>query len=795
MWLWKNMTDKINPIKTLIKPTKTIKLDLVTCIDLSGSTGFTDNFSHDGKPFSEIYAQAIHSLLVDIKYETNIVVWSNQAREVTGTEKEIVTQCVNNMIPMTDQIEGMNEGTCPQNIIPLIKNRNCIIVTDGEIGDAALRIIKQSLDIQCGNIYLIIVPHIDSYKKLYAAGDHENNVTDNINISIPQAFSTKLTAVFVWNYNKKTFDLVKELLAPSLSVDVKIADLVNIVTPVYNKSDMIVNYKGIFHTFNFDELINFCSKALSIEDVKYLYEYQIHMAIRQNGSEGQKDMWNAVVKKMYVESFNTYLKDNPVPESVVESDFKLYIKNKKAKVNKEKEFDATLGCMIKKLYIDKVVGEMKTIGSARQEQTRLNVATFQKMNVNDKIQSLAKYLLKGVCSICDDETNVFSVINIPTDLSSELRTCNKTISFAGKKGKTQTKKVIDIVRTRKVLSENKPHLHYTQMCETCSQEAITQLKHYGDLEYGITKFIPQNIDATGVKNRLYIVPLIDKAFINTSCDPNAPYLSGARQMFRGLISLLFGLEPASQDCGLAALTFLTSLSNADNASTVYHNQLSIIRGGSQDKYPGTIGRLFEPSVTKIGKDNLTMISIVYEVIDKIDELRSMVNPSSAKLLLLCNIERRVAVLRNAGLVRDRAIVKLDSLLGFVKDAVTLNEFTLRNCVEFDIMDADVCVLKACTTVKDFITNNQQSYMRMLATFLNKYLRLKLVEYSDECIRNLLVANDIDTISGLLDMDKIHLRNYIKLANMEEKEFVDLLPTIINSLINTDDPLDTILSFV
>lgn len=763
----------------------TIKLNTSVCIDLSGSTTFKENLSHDNKTFSEIYCEALQKLYKELDI-TNVqnIGWSDNAKILVGEDNVKTICCIENLIELAEEIEGMSGGTFPEKLIPLLENKIGIIVTDGCINVSSLEYIKQNID-NLGPIYLVIIPHIDSHKELYSGPKDEflNDYRTNVNISIPQAFSQKLGSVFIYNYNYKTFDRINELTAPWSNVELK--DIQNMNCPNFSSTHIPIMSNGNTYTCDLVNLLKCDINVFNEEFIDYMITLNLKDSIRQNATQKQKDDWNNLIKHIYVYHFNimfdSLVLDKPIITETDFAKFNQFIQTKKKKQSVEQIFCQKLGKKIQSLYVDKTVGEMTTIGSAKVVQTQLNVSQFKTMNIENKLACISPSLIKDVCSICMEETNVFSILSIPCDLIKELTTCTYNISV-GKKG--AIKKMINVNKMREVLEANRPFYHYTKLCSECANHAEQMLKHNSDPEYGITKLIPQNTKENGeISSRLVLYPLIDPQYMNTTCNPNTDILSFARQWFRGIIANFVGIEPASQECLLCCLMFLTCISNESNALTIYANQLSLIRGGANDKYGATIGRLFELNNAPINKENLIIISIVQEVIEKAN---IPINDQNIKLLLLCLIEKRFIMTKNINNIKNIICAKLDKLI--------INIITNKHVEEQDVIDFGINLemLQKYNNISDIKTDPH--YTECCLNYMKVKYNMKIFNF-DDCVKNLSEAITINDIAYNLGIDITYLTNIVKKLAYSDSQFINITKDFINALITSSNTIQTIVSFI
>lgn len=779
--------DNLSNIKKFITNIQKKQYKPIVCIDLSGSTVFNNITSHDNQTFDNIYAQALKEL--PLENDDDIIFWSTTAREVI--DKEPIYMAINNCIPLANQISDMNGGTSPENIIPLIHDRMSIIVTDGDIGPSSLSSVKINLQkYETGPIFLVIIPHINNYKDLYQNNEKEEETKDKINITIPQAFSQKLAGVFVWSYKRKKYEIISQLSMPWLC-DITIDNIKKLKFPINKTGDITIKVGEDYKNFNLPEFLKFASNNIKNFDeisIKYLTQIGISSIIKQNGSLEQKNTWNEIIKKLYLSYFDIMyesLNKDKVsnPEDLSDRDkFEEFIKKNKYKINVEKEYNKGIGGEIQRLYVEKTVGEMTSIGSAKVIQTQMNVSNFQSMSIDNKLKSISSILIKDICGICNEDKNVFSVINFPIELITEIKNCTYNIEVRNK-NKTITKKLINFNQLRSVLDGNKPSYHFIKMCDECSNHAITMLRHSSDPEYGITKLIPHNYSGSTVYNRLMLCPFISPNSINESCNPNIDQLSYARQWFRGIISKMLEIDVASQECLTACLIFLTSIANEDNANIIYANQLSLIRGGKFDRYPQTIKRLFKPDASKISNENMIIISTMYDVIQK---AKIPILPECTKLILLCLVERKVNVIIHANKIKSNAEQKLNTVLSQIISKHTVDQIILN---KFGIDINEVKSFDSLISIK-----SSDLYKKYFVKYLSENIDIQHIVNVDSHINNILQSVNINQIAIALGLSKEYLSGIVNNCGMSESSLVEMIKSFTRDLQNSEDHNKTIVNY-
>jgi len=797
---WSNMklnkNIKTNNFDNLFHKVNNVS-SIIVAIDSSGSTTFTNSKSYDGMNFSQIYAYALNYLhteiLPSLKMGYDIYGWSNRVKKFTDDEVCKYISCIEIGAAFAEQIVDLNGGTQPSGLIPFMNNAATILVTDGEIEQSEVQKIQTRIkSVSSGPVFLVIIPHIDSYKKMYEK-EVEANAIDSINITIPQAFAEKLGTVIIWNHKKKIYEAIKELTAPWLLQTLDFNDLTSLFSgniPLIKQNDYLIKINDTFKTFSIENLIDFIihNKTDSIEEIiEKLISYKISESIIQQGNVLDKQKYNAMCMTLFNKGMNDHM-NSYVEESLETTDLleliKQSAKNNNIKKKLEQEYIQKYKAIFNKLMIDKTVGEVNNIAAAKTLQTRDNVKNFQAMAVNDKLAEISQVLPVADCTICSTNTNIFKTINIPNNFFTYVSTCINSREVKAKKNKTRILKTLDITAFKNCLIAHKPTLHCLDICSNCANIAINRAKRLDDPEYGITNVIPQNIVNGVVQNRLMLLPLIDPAQINEYCNPNIPNLSFCRQIMRGFISKYTGLEVAGQDTMIALLMFLTALAHdKDSATLVYASQLSVLRGGANDRFNETVGRLFKPTLTPISSSILAQIMAVENVI----ELAEMnVLPASRKLLLFCLIERIISPLLHAMNYRNKSTTELINLLshknqendnklissyGFTQNE--LNELIV-NLENFDV-----------SKFNDKIAYNIQK----------KGIQIDKMIHSENNLKNILASTNLNDLADNLDLDQEYFKNIIAKSDISEAEFINVIPKFITSLVNSKGNDDNIASII
>lgn len=788
-----NIPQKIVPFDSLFMKPNEEKQKIASCIDMSGSTIFDSNKAFDGSSFKEIYVGAIHTL-DNVLPEHEVIAWSSIAKPLNGVELDKYNNAVKNKIPFTDQIDGMNGGTEPATILPFVKGKTVVLVTDGSITPNSIAMIQQKVPTSgIGNVYLIIVPHIDEYKDMYS--DKQNIEIDprnNIKLSIPQAFSNRLATVIIWNYRKKAFELIPELSAPWIDVTKPFHEQMNITMPIVHPGEFIVKPGDQYKTFKLDKLVEWLNTNPVDENiVKKLSDYGIKSAIRQQASEQQKNTWNTCIQMIYTkaleEKIKKEFKEAPIPDDLPMFDkLKMITQNENQKKHIEDKYRDEFGKMCGDLLIDKVVAEMGNIAQAKAVQTAQNVANFKQMKTEDKFSQLAPSLPVDECGMCGNNTNIFKTVSIPTKLIVQLKLCNQEKVVPGKKGKQQTVKSLNLDAMRLALEQYPPKLHYMNLCSGCCNMCIKNCRENTDPTFGITNLFPQNkeINEQGIqviKERLVIFPFVAHDQITDTNDPNQANLSFARQWLRGYLSDTIGLDPASDSTLLSALLFTSSLAtNKDNATLMFATQKSLLRGGKNDRYRSSAGRLFKPIADPLSSEILTFITIVQDTVEKMEV---QMDPASTKLLLLCLLERKVSRLIDAKKHKETAVAKLNETLHKIHRGA---DAPMKD--KFGITDQDVVTFKTFESVNGYTEAKPDDVTRFITYYLihTANTNLQQVSNDEKNLMNLLQATNIQDAAGALYMHEDYLNKTIKRANMTFEDFMVLIPKYVGDLANNQD---------
>jgi hypothetical protein len=774
--------------------------DVSLCIDCSGSTLFNSAKSFDNRNFSEIYADALQQLDTELSALTkdyDVVCWSSKAVKLSPDEKIVYKSLVQSKTPIAAQIPDMNRGTEPQTILCHTNNKTTILVTDGEIGDGQMFMIKSMLaqpEYAIGAVFLIIVPHIDSYKGMYS-NTIESSAKDSIRLSIPQAFSERLATVIIWNHKMQKFEMIQELTANWVDSTKSLATLINSPTPVVPNGEFLIKTPSSYKSFSLQKLLTWLKEStIDSTTITNLINLGVTFAIRQQASQQQKDQWNMMIQNIFNKLLADKIKydyvEQPVPIDLpMLEKIKIVAKNEYEKSKLEKLHRSALSDLCGQLLVDKTVSEMKNVAASKSVQTTNNVAQFNSMSQQDKLAEIAPALTVGECSICNNMTNIFKTVSIPAKLMGKLALCCDERQTKGKKGRIQTIKTLNIDLMKAALDEEKARFHFIGLCASCATLTLKQGRMAGDPDNFVSNLIPQNqvydpvSGSTVVKDRLFMCPLIAASKMDPICDPNESKLSFSRQWLRGFISKVVGLDPASVECMNACLLFLSSLAiDNETASIVYPTQVSLLRGGRVDRYRDTIGRLFNPVVTKISSEVINTISLVCDTIEHMD-IKDKIHPESNKLLLLCLIERKVRILVNAK--EQRA--KVEAKLGDILQCLANDKTNHIDQSKFGITDVLAESIKAVSSSEDYITANPDKYTLFIATFLQNHMNVNLdsLVYHEKSLMRVLTATNPEEVSAALNLNNEYMCRMIERSNMTVTQFVEMLPKFINVLATSE----------
>lgn len=798
-----NTPPKIATFNHLFTVPNQEKQELALCIDGSGSTLFDQTRSHDNKSFSEIYAEALLVLTNQIPNH-KVICWSSTAKYLVGDELQQYESAIQNRVPIAQIISGMNGGTDPQHILPLIKNRTSILVTDGDITDQAIAAMRNKIPASgIGSVFLIIVPHIDQYKNMY--NDNKNvevSTKDSIRLSIPQAFSERLATVIIWNYRKKVFELIPELTAPWVDQTKSLFDLLDNPVPVMAPGEFLTKCGNQYKSFSLPNLIDwFKNNNVDEDTIEKLVEMDITSAIRQQASAQQRDAWNLCIQNTYNKILNQKMKSDfveiPVPENATMIDrIKITTQNDRAYKKLEATHSQKLGVICAKLSIGQTVSEMKNVGAAKSKQTIANVAAFSTMKQEDKLAEISSALPQGDCSICGEHTHVFKTVSVPAKLLLQFSLCQYEKQVQRKKNQMQTIKILDLEALKVALETYSPKLYFMDLCTGCTNTALTKAKLPSDPENCVTGLVPQNqiIDAQGHKvitERLFVCPFIRGDLILDSCDPNDSRLSFARQTLRGFISKAINLDPAGQDCLTASLMFLSAMANnKESAQLIFPNQKSLLSGGKNNKYPDSVGRLFKPTTGKISAQTLSMIAIVENVI----ELAEIpVLPESTKLLLLCLLERKVTILITAQKQRTIVYRKLTTVL----DEIRTNGDS-KEKEKFGISAFMLEGIQKSTNNKVYGDENKQLFDTFIATYFQNVMgwNVQSIADNEKHLLQTLNATNVKEVATALNLNEDYLQKMIERSKMTSVDFMHLIPAFVNALVNhSGDKTDVMMKFI
>lgn len=791
--LAKKAPPKVEAIDSLFSESKQRKQEIVFAVDGSGSTLYEENRSYDGKTFQMIYAEAIKNLynLLPKNNSNTIVCWSSIAKQLGDANNELImfNNAIQNDIPIAKVISGMNGGTSPRTILGYTDEKICVLVTDGDIGPQEIQALKMQIpQTKLGPVFLVIVPHIATYRDLYNSETPRTEVDpkNNILLTIPNAFSERLATVLVWNYRKKSYEMIQELSAPWIDTSKNLTELLSSSLPVMNKGEFFTKVNERYLTFSLKDLIVFLKDNCSVTTINSLINMNVKMAIRQQGTVEQKNEWNLCVTNMYNSLIaqriaQEFTETAIPPDTTMIERLKIISTNDAKKKQISNQVKSELVKLFEQLLIDKVVSEMTNIAASKAVQTNANVNAFKTMAQQDKLTEIAPVLVQDECSICGTNTNIYKTISIPVKLILELKLCSTERTVPGKKNKTKVIKSFDLNAMKRALANHTPHLNCLNLCPSCANSAMTEAKGQGDPEYGVSLLVPQNMNNYNFVNRLLIVPFIRQEKINLGMDPNESRLSFSRQWFRGFISSTIGLDPASVETMNACLCFLSSLANnKENALLVYPNQMSLLRGGRLDKFPETVGRLFTPSVQKISAEILTTIVMVS---DTVYMAEMDVLPESNKLLLLCLIERNVSTLLNAKQQREKTVAKLNTVL----DEIRTNGNS-SDKVNFEISDNIVELIKNSSSNLDFIEHNESQFQTLIATYLQNHMHLDiaLLARRENSLGMVLSATNIANVAKGLNLSEDYLQKMITRSGMTNESFMQILAPLVTDLATSQD---------
>lgn len=791
---WNKVASKVPPKITtfdhILKPLKLTNNKIAVCYDGSGSTAFNTTKSYDGKPFDKIYAEALKKLQTELP-DHDIICWSSVSKLMDGQLKDIFKTLINSEIPFSTQITEMNSGTQPSTILPYVQNKTSIIITDGEIGNDEIEKIQRQLSkSDMGPVFLVIVPHIDTYRNMYNNVQMERNAKDNIRLSIPQAFANKLASVLVWNYCTKTFEFIQELTAP-WAKDKTLKDLLSSPMPLAPAGEFLIEKDGQYKTFLLDSLIDWLSNNQLDETViEKLVDYKIKESIKQQALLNQKEKWNNCVQQMFNKIISLKVKENHVEIPIQENAPIVEIiqntrKNNIERSKIEKKYRDIFGDLCGKLLIDKTVSEMSNIAQARVAQTAMNVAKFQNMKNDDKLDEIAPVLPLGNCSICEQQNvNVYKTINVPSKLFVELP-LSKVEKNVQHKNKMKKIMFLDNEYLKNVLDNNRPRFHCIDLCAECAKISLERARLHDDGEYFVTNLVPQNVTVNQngirtVSNRLMLLPLVDPNIIDNAANPNDPKLSFSRQWLRGIISKITGLEPASHETMKVCLAFLTKLATDKlTAQLVFGTQVSLLRGGAQDKYNDLVGRLFKPSMKPLNTEAIIMICSVLPVIE-LAEMKIM--PESTKLLLLCLLDSQISPLIDGKIKREKAMKLLDETI----DNIIHNK-SAPLIQKFNMMD-NVNIIKTYNSSLHLKETNEELYNKFLATYLQNVVNLNFghLMTNENKIAKILKSEKIEDVADALRLNIEYLVKTIERSKMTIEQFMQMIPRFLNDLVVNDE---------
>ena len=796
-----NAPQKVLTIDHLFNQPQQQKQTIAFCLDCSGSTTYESKKSYDNKTFAQIYSEAMLNLTEQLP-KHRVICWSSVATELNGDSLTEYQNAIKSQIPVAKVVYNMNNGTDPQQILPLIKNCTSVIVTDGEISENAINLIKQQIpNSGIGSVFLVIVPHIDTYKNMYAATDNEITAKDNIKISIPQAFSERLATVIIWNYRKRIFEIIPELTAPWVDKTKNLYELLNAPVPIVIPGEFLTKYNEQYRSFSINKLVDWLKANTSdITIINKLIEFGVRHAIRQQASTQQREIWNTCIQNLFHKLLNEKIKNEyvevaiPVDATMLER-IKITTINDKELKRLDNKYRKELSDLFANLLIEKTVGELQSVGSAKATQTIANVAAFASMKQEDKLTEISSVLVKDACTICGEHTNVFKTISVPTKLLVQFNLCTVEKQVSRKKGKMETVKFLDFEQMKSSLEQYPPRLYFMNLCTGCSNISLDKARLHGDPENCITGLVPQNqVVINGINTvteRLFLCPLISSDKISDMSDPNDPKLSFARQWLRGFISKVMNLEPASNETLNASLMFLTAIANDKNsAEIVLPNQKSLISGGRNNRWPISVGRLFKPSVQKISAETLNLISIVSDVVE-LAEIQ--VIPESNRLLLLCLLGKKVNVLLTAKRQRDKVIALLDTVLNEIKE--TGNS---KDKEKFGITNENAHSIHQHNNIESYKNENNELVTKFVATYLQNIVgvNVQMIAMHEASLINVLNATTIKDVSIGLNTNEDYLQKMIGRSNLSSTEFMTIIPKFVNEWVNTQgDKMNVMMKFL
>ena len=774
------------------------KQEIVFAVDCSGSTCFNGTPAHDGKTFDKIYVEAVSELHKLLPPNHKVVCWSSTALELTGDQLEIYNNGIQNKVSFTTTLKGMNGGTDPQHVLPFAKNKVLVLLTDGDVQPAQIEQIKLKVPGSGVNsVFLVICPHIDSYKAMYMNNQNvEVSAKDSIRLSIPQSFSEKLATVIIWNYRKQVYELISELTAGWINQAKSLAEILNNTMPAIPAGQLLLKSGDQYKSFSLNDLTEFI-KNNNIDEttITKLVDMGVGPAIRQQANTVEKDLWNHTItslfNKIIAQKVKNDFKELPVPDGVTMLQrIQISVQNEKERNKIENVYRNELGKQFSLMLVNKVLAELTSVGAAKASQTVANVNAFKTMSVENKLAEIAPALGIGNCGICTTDTQVFRTVSIPAKLMIEMQLCRDDKIINGKKGKKQTVSMLNLETLKTALEMYPPRLHFVNLCAGCANVTMTQAKHHSDYIYGISNLIPQNQANGAVAERLIIFPFIASDKID-GCDPNEGKLSFARQWLRGFIADTIKLDPASDQTLTASLLFLSALStNKENALSVYPNQVSLLRGGRTDRFSTTVGLLFKPTAQKISPETLNMISIVANTIDKAE---IPIIPESNRLLLLCLLERNITILINAKNQRDTATSKLHVCLDDIRSKGDSSDKD-----KFGITSVLIETIQKSPDNQTYSQQNQELYNKYIATYLQNSMGVNLgsIAFYENSLMKVINATTIKAIAENLKLNDEYLQKMIERSKMSNIEFMEMIPKFVNDLVtNQHDKMTVMMKYI
>ena len=526
-------------------------------------------------------------------------------------------------------------------------------------------------------------------------------------------------------------------------------------------------------------MIQLPSTPIDFKFVNKLIELDVRGAVRQNALPKQKEDWNNSVSSMFLKLLNfkigSELKLEVVStDATLVEEFRINCLNNQLKKKLEKESEKDINQLLNKLFVDKVIGEMMHIATAKAKQTAHNVRLGQTMKSDDKLKLISEVLPIDTCTICQTITNVYAVVTFPSGmlLRMQLECGSERTTKKGKKLYT-----LKLSELHKVLAEFKPKLHCTKLCADCANVAVEKLSHPTDPAYGITNLVPQNIITDSnynkvVVQRMMLLPLIDPAHISDGLDPNRTELSLTRQLLRAFMSKTIGLEVSGTDNLTACLNFLTVMAfDRESAQLIYANVKSMLQGGGKNtRLEDTVNILSQPIIKNISEEKMNWITLVDTLI-QLGELPIKVHPKVQKLLFLTNIAEKIHKLVRIKTQINSAKKKLDGILSHIMihgDHAEKQKFG---------MDLD-----ACEKIKQSQSIEADMLNQFLGTYLQKNINLGDMTWNEKVLRAILEAADLAGLSDALGIDCVFFEHMLRRSDMTTADLISLIPKFVSDLI-------------